>query len=116
MICDDPDAPTVQPWVHWLIYRIPASVCELPEGLSTGMRLDTPIQASQGRNSWSETGNIGYRGPAPPSGHGVHHYHFKLYALSEEIKLQPGADKAALVYAIQDCTLEMAELVGTYQR
>ena len=37
--------------------------------------------ALQGRNSWSSGKTIGYRGPAPPPGHGVHHYHFKLYAL-----------------------------------
>ena len=23
LICDDPDAPT-EPWVHWVIYKIPA--------------------------------------------------------------------------------------------
>src|SRR5689334_9871202 len=24
LICDDPDAPTPKPWVHWVIYKIPA--------------------------------------------------------------------------------------------
>jgi len=23
LICDDPDAPTPEPWVHWVIYKIP---------------------------------------------------------------------------------------------
>ncbi len=23
LICDDPDAPTPQPWVHWVVYNIP---------------------------------------------------------------------------------------------
>ena len=25
LICDDPDAPTSEPWVHWVIYRIPGA-------------------------------------------------------------------------------------------
>ena len=24
LICDDPDAPTPEPWVHWVAYGIPA--------------------------------------------------------------------------------------------
>ena len=26
LICDDPDAPTPQPWVHWVIYAMPGDV------------------------------------------------------------------------------------------
>src|SRR4051812_28949934 len=33
LICDDPDAPTPEPWVHWVIYGIPADVRKLPEGV-----------------------------------------------------------------------------------
>src|SRR4051812_46897709 len=30
LICDDPDAPTPEPWVHWVIYGISPNVHELP--------------------------------------------------------------------------------------
>ena len=36
IICDDPDAPTHNPFVHWVIYKIPADQKGLPEdGTST---------------------------------------------------------------------------------
>ncbi|MGC1720204.1 MAG: YbhB/YbcL family Raf kinase inhibitor-like protein, partial [Isosphaeraceae bacterium] len=58
----------------------------------------------------------GYRGPAPPKGHGVHHYHFKLYALDAPLSVAVGIDKPGLLKAMQGHVLAEAELVGTYQR
>jgi Raf kinase inhibitor-like YbhB/YbcL family protein len=78
MICEDPDAPTPEPWVHWVIYKIPAKAHGLPEHVPRNMTLEGPIHAVQGENSWSK---IGYEGPFPPKGHGWHRYVFTLYAL-----------------------------------
>jgi Raf kinase inhibitor-like YbhB/YbcL family protein len=116
LICDDPDAPTTQPWVHWVLYHLPASVSELPEGMPTATRIELPVQAFQGRNSWTSGRTTGYRGPAPPARHGVHHYHFKLYAVDCDLGLHPGVDKAAVEYAMRDHILDRGELIGTYQR
>ncbi len=33
LICDDPDAPRPEPWVHWVIYNIPPDAKGLPEGV-----------------------------------------------------------------------------------
>ncbi len=33
LICDDPDAPRAEPWVHWVIYKLPADAKGLPEGV-----------------------------------------------------------------------------------
>jgi Raf kinase inhibitor-like YbhB/YbcL family protein len=115
LICDDPDAPTAEPWVHWLIYNIPAGARELPEGIAPVALPPTPAGAIQGVNSWGR-GNLGYRGPAPPRGHGVHHYRFRLYALDAELALEPGIEKAALLTAMQGHVLAEGELVGTYER
>jgi len=115
LICDDPDAPTPQPWVHWVIYKIPADAMGLAEGIPQQEKLAQPAGALQGKNSWS-SGNIGYRGPAPPKGHGVHHYHFKLYALDAPLNVQPGPDKEKLIKAMQGHILAQTELVGTYKR
>jgi Raf kinase inhibitor-like YbhB/YbcL family protein len=113
LIVDDPDAPTEEPWVHWVIYNIPPSPDGLAEGVPTDPRPSTPAGAMQGMNTW---GTIGYRGPAPPVGHGTHHYHFKLYALDAPLGLEPGLDKPALMNAMSGHILSHGEIVGTYER
>lgn len=116
LICDDPDAPTPEPWVHWVLYGIPANVHSLPEGIKTTSQLTQPEGALQGKNSWPNGQIVGYRGPAPPKGHGVHHYHFKLYALDAELKLKPELTKTELLKAIDGHVLAMGEVIGTYER
>ncbi len=113
LICDDPDAPRPEPWVHWVIYNIPADVEGLPEAVPTTPRLENPPGALQGVNSWPKSG---YGGPMPPRGHGVHHYHFKLYALDADLDWQPGLDKQAVLEKIEGHVLAQGELIGTYQR
>ncbi|HID74936.1 MAG TPA: YbhB/YbcL family Raf kinase inhibitor-like protein [Planctomycetaceae bacterium] len=120
LICDDPDAPSPsrpapEPWVHWVIYKIPADTTELAEGIPRQQQLDKPAGAMQGVNSWSSD-NIGYRGPAPPAGSGKHRYFFKLYALDAKLDLKPGASKAELRQAMEGHVLGTGQLVGTYQR
>ena len=113
LIVDDPDAPTQKPWVHWVIYKIPPEIRALPEGVPATATLDSPAGALQGKNSW---GTDGYRGPAPPHGHGIHHYYFRLYALDAPLQAAHGLDKAGLLKLMEDHILEQAELVGTYRR
>jgi len=116
LICDDPDAPTKDPWVHWVIFAIPADAKGLPEGVPRDAELTSPAGAKQGLNSWPKD-NIGYRGPMPPPGDGVHHYHFKVYALDAPVDLAPGkATKEALLKAMEGHILAQAEVVGTYER
>ena len=113
LVVDDPDAPRAEPWVHWLLYNIGAHVASLPEGVPPAERVADPAGGLQGRNSWNRTG---YGGPQPPRGHGVHHYHFKLYALDVALKLKPGLEQDALLAAIQGHVIATSELIGTYQR
>ncbi|MGZ3397482.1 MAG: YbhB/YbcL family Raf kinase inhibitor-like protein [Isosphaeraceae bacterium] len=113
LIVDDPDAPSPQPWVHWIISKIPATDPGIAEGVHPKPAPSFPTGAIQGKNSW---GTIGYRGPAPPKGHGVHHYYFKLYALDAPLSVAVGIDKPGLLKAMQGHILAEAELVGIYQR
>lgn len=115
LICDDPDAPTADPWVHWLIYKLPASTRSLPEGMPRSAQLAVPVGALQGRNSWKSGQTIGYRGPAPPPGHGVHRYRFHLFAVDAMLKLGPGADRQSLQQALAGHILGETTLTGTYQ-
>ena len=45
LILDDPDAPTPLPFVHWVIYKIPAKATGLPEALSMGSARCTHAEA-----------------------------------------------------------------------
>lgn len=115
LVVDDPDAPRAEPWVHWLLYGIPADCRVLDEGLPRRERPGEPAGARQGRNSFSSD-NLGFRGPAPPRGHGTHHYHFRLHALDRTLDVPPGADREELEEALEGHVLATAELTGTYER
>lgn len=115
LICDDPDAPTPEPWVHWLIYGLPASADGLPEGVPNEPHLDEPAGAVQGKNSWESGANIGYRGPMPPPGK-PHRYYFKVYALDAKLGLKPRADKKALLQAMEGHILAEGQRMGRYER
>lgn len=113
LIMDDPDAPTAEPWVHWVLYKVPPSVTSLPAGLAQDKQLTEPANALQGLNT---SANVGYNGPMPPRGHGVHHYHFKLYALSQPLALGAGATKGALLAAMKGHVIGEGSLIGIYER
>jgi Raf kinase inhibitor-like YbhB/YbcL family protein len=113
LIVDDPDAPSKEPWVHWVIYNLPAELTELPEGIAPAVHAPVAPGTVQGKNSWN---SVGYRGPAPPKGHGTHRYYFKLYALDSTLGLPAGLDKAGLVKKMEGHVLSEAVLMGTYQR
>ena len=94
-----------RPAVHWFVYKIPADVTELPEGVS---RTTTFLQ---GKNSLGETG---YAGPQPPPGK-LHHYHFQVFALDTEQDWPAGADRDTIRGMLKGHVLSKGELVGTYQ-
>lgn len=103
LIMDDPDAPG-KTFTHWLMWNIPPQTKEILES-------DWPEGAEQGIN---DRGQLGYQGPCPPSG--VHHYHFKLYALSAKLNLDTGIKKEALEREIEGLTIQKTELIGIYSR
>jgi hypothetical protein len=115
LICDDPDAPTAEPWVHWVIYKIPTALSGLPEGIERKPRVKEPAGVLQGKNSWPSQ-NIGYRGPMPPPGHGIHRYYFRLYALEAKLVVSAGMDKRGLLEEIKGHVVEERQLIGTYRR
>jgi Raf kinase inhibitor-like YbhB/YbcL family protein len=109
LICDDPDAPAGT-WVHWVLYDLPASVNELPEGIAASET--TPQGAKQGLNDFQR---VGYGGPCPPPGK-PHRYFFKLYALDATLDLGPRGAKSDVVNAMKGHTLAEGQLTGTYKR
>lgn len=101
VICDDPDAPRSEPWVHWVVYNIPADVTEFSEG---------SYQGQQGTNDYQQ---INWGGPNPPSG--THRYYFKVYALSSKLDgLSSTSTKKDLLAAMQGKILAQGSLMGTF--
>jgi Raf kinase inhibitor-like YbhB/YbcL family protein len=72
----DPDAPTSVGFTHWILIDLDPKLTRLD--LGAGAKGHSPLGSLHGLNDF---GNTAYDGPAPPSGHGSHHYHFTLYAL-----------------------------------
>ncbi|WP_043532464.1 YbhB/YbcL family Raf kinase inhibitor-like protein [Litchfieldella xinjiangensis] len=108
VICHDPDAPLVQNglygFVHWVLYNLPASTTSLEEGTQAG---------TAGNNDF---GNVGYGGPMPPEGHGLHRYYFWILALDKQLDLPEGLSLGELLSKVEPHLLGMNRLVGTYQR
>ena len=105
LIVEDPDAPTPNPFVHWLLYGIPPGARTPEEALASG--------AHQGRNSMLRAA---WAGCAPPRGDTPHRYHFQLFALDRAGRLEPSAGRTALLEQLRGHVLASVRLIGTYAR
>jgi Raf kinase inhibitor-like YbhB/YbcL family protein len=103
LILDDPDAPGPSPFVHWLMWNIPADRTHLDEGAAT------PPGAVLGRNGH---GGTGYWGPHPPSG--THHYNLRALALDTLLPLAAGADRGQFDRASHGHVIATGETIGLY--
>jgi Raf kinase inhibitor-like YbhB/YbcL family protein len=104
LVVDDPDAPGGT-FRHWGAFDIPPSSRAIAEGQQIG---------TQAVNDMNKPG---YGGPCPPNGHGIPHYHFKLFALSvDQLDLGSGAKVAEVEQAAMPHAIAKGELIGTYER
>lgn len=110
LICEDPDAPSGM-FTHWVLFDLPPTVTELPEGVSAAARLANG--GVQGQNDFKR---IGYGGPCPPPNDSAHRYFFRLYALDTELQLQSGARREDVVPAMVGHVLSTGHLMGIYKR
>jgi Raf kinase inhibitor-like YbhB/YbcL family protein len=112
VICEDPDAPAGT-WTHWVLFKLPARVEELPEGIppQEHVTLKPGAEAAQGRN---DSGKVGYGGPCPRSGR--HRYVFRLFAL--DTPLDPGKpiSRESLLQSMRGHVVAEGRLTGTYAR
>jgi hypothetical protein len=114
LVCEDPDAGNPPPFVHWVIYNIPATARALPENIPFEPNAPMPASIAGAIQGVSGFRRPIYRGPAPPPGK-VHHYHFVVYALDVE-RLRAGLTRAELLDVIKGHILAQGELVATYER
>ena len=119
LICDDPKVVEIgmmeQPFVHWVMYNIPASASGLPAGLPSDATLE--MEGLEGAvNGLNGLGRPGYFGPRPPANGQLHAYHFRVYAIDEALNLEPGLGKAELLDAMDGHVLATGMLMGHYER
>lgn len=109
LLCDDPDAPGGT-FHHWAAYDIPAE----RTGLAEGAAEDASATPKQALNDFRKRG---YGGPCPPHRHGVHHYHFRLLALSvDRLPLRTNPSCRDVEREARKHLIAEASLVGLYQR
>ncbi len=119
LICDDPKVVEIgmmeQPFVHWVMYNIPASASGLPAGLPSDATLE--MEGLEGAvNGLNGLRRPGYFGPRPPAHGQLHAYHFRVYALDDALNLEPGLGKAELLDAMNGHVLATGMLMGHYER
>ena len=112
LVVEDPDAPRDDPMVHWVVWDIPGTATSLPADLGDKAHPEALAGAIQGLNSH---GGHGWTGMAPPLAHGVHHYHFQLFALSKSLGFRPDTSLEHLVEALKGTTIAKGELVGLFE-
>ena len=115
VICEDPDAGNPPPFVHWVMYKIPATANGVPEGVPIDPAAPMPAEIAGAVQGTSGFRRAIYRGPAPPPGK-PHHYHFVVYALDASLDLKPGLTRAELLEAIKGHVVGQGELVAIYER
>ena len=110
----DPDAPTGSGWWHWVVYNIPASVHELPEGAGAADSKSLPAGAVQGRTDF---GSAAFGGACPPPGDKPHRYIFTVYALkTDKIEAPADASAALIGFMIHANQLGKASFQAKYGR
>ncbi len=112
IIVEDPDAPGNKPFVHWLLYDLPADVSALPMALPSDATLQSLGGARQGTNSARE---VGCFPPRPPRGDSAHHYHFQVFALDQKLGLDAGAKLEELLHAMKGHVLADGQTVGIFK-
>jgi Raf kinase inhibitor-like YbhB/YbcL family protein len=114
LILHDPDVALMRNTddvLHWMIFNIPGTAKELPEGVpATATLPDGTINAKNLR------GGVGFMGPGAPAAGPHHHYTFELFALDTKLDLGPDATRADVLKAINGHILGKGVLVGRFHQ
>ncbi|WP_095011478.1 YbhB/YbcL family Raf kinase inhibitor-like protein [Tsuneonella mangrovi] len=104
LVVEDPDAVGDDPFVHWLVWGLPAQKGKLLEG---------EVPPRVGKNGF---GNSEWLLPQPPHDDEAHDYVFQLFALDLPLTLMPGAGKDEVFAAIDGHVVAAAVCTGSYAR
>jgi Raf kinase inhibitor-like YbhB/YbcL family protein len=104
--------PVAKNWVHWFVIDIPFNERSIPEGASRTHAL--PRGAKELLNTG---GQLGYEGPYPPPGSGLHPYVATVYALNvSSLNLPTETNLRQFLRAIEGKVIEEATVAGKFER
>ena len=110
LICDDPDAPGGT-WHHWAAYNISGHTRSLAKDAA---RHALKVGFKQAVNDFRRAD---YGGPCPPRLHGLHHYRFRLLAVSvPALPIEDGCSCTDVEREANKRLLQKATLTGVYER
>lgn len=104
---------TTEDQAHWVVWNIPATTTNIPEGVPRG----SPLK--DGSQQISVTGPV-YRGPGARADGPPHHYMFEIYALDIKLDVTATGDafetRANVMRAMQGHVLGKAVYGGLFRR
>jgi Raf kinase inhibitor-like YbhB/YbcL family protein len=114
LILHDPDTSlnhTTEEVLHWMIFNIPGTATELPEGVGDQANLpDGSIQAL------NRAKKVGYMGMGAGAAGPYHHYTYELFALDTKLTLGPDATREDVMKAMNGHILGKGVLEGRFHR
>jgi hypothetical protein len=94
-------------WSHWIVVDMPPGLTGLPRG----------VKSPPGRTVASNFGDAAYGGPCPPTGTGVHHYQFTIWAMpTATTSIAPEAKASEIAPTLTKTALAHASLTGWAKR
>jgi len=112
VLVEDADSPTPHPLVHAIAVDLPGQDGKLHDG-DLNEQGEPSVRARLGRHSLL---GIGWLPPDPPPGHGLHHYVFQVYALSQTVRWDTHPGRDAVIETLQAHAVASGWMVGTYTR
>ncbi len=109
IIVEDPDAPLPRPFIHLIAYGVAPELAFMPEDFLSA----SSQQLRLGRNT---TGAMGYMGPRPVPGHGLHRYHFHVLALDRRAEFASPPKLKPFLSQIAGSVVARGILTGVYER
>jgi Raf kinase inhibitor-like YbhB/YbcL family protein len=114
LILHDPDTSLMKKTdevLHWMIFNIPGTARELPQGVAAQAQLpDGSVQ------SLNQSKKVGYMGMGAAAVGPYHHYTFELFALDTKLTLGADATQADVLSAMEGHILMKGVLVGRFHR
>ncbi|HLJ53371.1 MAG TPA: YbhB/YbcL family Raf kinase inhibitor-like protein [Rhizomicrobium sp.] len=96
-------------WSHWIIVDLPPATTMLARGTA---RLPAGAKAIA-----SNFGDASYDGPCPPTGTGVHHYRFTLWAMpTARTEIAGNAKASEVADKLARTAIASASLIGWVER